>query len=378
MDRGYRPLRITLDATPLLLRSAGVKSVLYHWLEALRAEAGEERIETFPPLGALGALDHERSVAGRMATWRGIALALATSRLGLPCPDWFAGRPDIFHATNQVRRGPREARLTATLHDLTCWRMPELHTAANVKADSEYAERILKRADGLIAVSENTRRDAVEILGIAPERITVIPNGVAEGFFLATKADAAAARVRLGLAKPYVLVLGTIEPRKNLGRLLDAWSGVRTDLRQAHELVIAGPAGWGSDDVASRIDAGTEGVRRLGYVAEADLPGLTKGATVVAYPSLYEGFGLPAAQAMAAGVAVLASNTSSLPEVTGDGGMLVDPQSTGEIARGLERMLDDAGLRERLGAAGRARAESRYRWPHIARQSLGFFRKVAG
>lgn len=140
--------------------------------------------------------------------------------------------------------------------------------------------------------------------------------------------------------------------------------------------MIAGPTGWAPETV-KRLEAGVPGVRRLGYVEEAALAPLTAGALVFAYPSLYEGFGFPVAQAMAAGVPVLTSNISALPEITGDAAELVDPLSVSEIAGGLKRLLLSPAMRESLAVDGKDRAQ-RYRWQKTAQRSLTFFRKVAG
>src|SRR5262249_35922156 len=153
-------------------------------------------------------------------------------------------------------------------------------------------------ADGIIAVSESTRQDTIRVLGISPEKITVIHSGVAEAFFSVTTGDAATARAEHGLNKPYVLFLGTIEPRKNIAALLDAWSTLQRDIRQEFELVLAGPPGWAAPELMARLANPPPGIRYLGYIAEKRLAGLTAGATVFVYPSLYEGFGFPVAQAM--------------------------------------------------------------------------------
>ena len=362
-------MKIAIDATALLLRSAGVKSVLYHWIHALQALAGAESIVAYPPMPEVGGLNHEGSVVGRWPTLRGIVMAVANQRLGVPFPQWCTRGADVFHSSNQVRTPPRGMKLTATIHDMTCWKMPELHTAANVVADRHYAEMVLRRADGLIAVSEHSRRDALEMLGIAPERIVAIPNGVSEEYFHATP---------MRRAKQYVLHVGTIEPRKNIERLLDAWAALRPELRAEYELIVAGPAGWASEPTVARLQSQPESVRWLGYVAEKDLPALTAGASVLAYPSLYEGFGLPLAEAMAAGVACVTSNVSSLPEVAGEGARLVDPLSVSELRDALAALLESPGERARLGRAGRARATALYRWPLVAERSLEFFQRVIG
>ena len=370
-------MRVCIDAVPLEVRSAGVKNYLYYWIAHLRKLAGDDTILLFPPFGNPGALDHEKSVFGGLSTFAGLGCLYAANHTPLPILDWLDGRADLFHATNQVWNPPRKPRLTATIHDMTAWLLPEVHTAGNIAADRRFGECILKRADGLIAVSENTRSDAVRILGLDPEKIHVIYSGVTDGFFNASPAAAAAVASKLALKRPYILFVGTLEPRKNLDVLLDAYAQLCPSLREEFDLAIAGPAGWAEPRTLARLRAGHHGVRLLGYVPEEDLPGLTAGAAVFAYPSLYEGFGFPVAQAMAAGVPVLTSLTSSLPEVTGDGAILVDPRSVTEIRDGLSRLLLSAELRRSLGANGRQRAQ-RYRWDMCAAASLDFFRRVAG
>ena len=180
----------------------------------------------------------------------------------IPLARWAGPRPDVFHAA-KLKYPPRSARLTATVHDLT-WRiMPEMHSPANVAAEGAFAERVLRRADGLIAVSEATRADAVRILNLAPEKIRVIHHGVAEEFFRAGPAEADGARARLGLPRPYALFVGTIEPRKNVGLLLDAWLGLSRSLRDEFDLIVAGPAGWRQRETLARLRNPAPGVRLL-------------------------------------------------------------------------------------------------------------------
>jgi alpha-1,3-rhamnosyl/mannosyltransferase len=340
-------MRVAIDATPLLVRSAGVKNYLWHWVRALRSHLD---VSLFPWLPEPGELDHQRFHRAR------ISLLYASWILGV---DPFIRGAGIFHATNLVRNRPRRALVTATLHDLTVWRMPELHTPGNVAADHRFADVILRHAAGIIAVSEATKRDAVELLSLPPERITVIHSGVAEPYFNAEP---------LRRSKPYVLFVGTIEPRKNLDRLLDAWDALPSDVRDQYELVLAGPSGWGA------VRPGN--YTQLGYVPEAELPSLTAGAAAFCYPSLYEGFGFPVAQAMAAGVPVITSHLSSLPEVAGDGAVYVDPHSTSELQASLARLLTSPSLRDQLGRAGRDRASRLFRWDLCARRSAEFFRSL--
>jgi glycosyltransferase involved in cell wall biosynthesis len=263
------------------------------------------------------------------------------------------------------------------LYDLTCWLVPETHHPHNVRASRLFAERVMHRADGLIAISESTRTDAVRILGIPAARIELIYPGIAETYFEATVDDARPMAAKYGLTKPYVLFVGTVEPRKNIDALLDGWTLLTPALREEFDLVAAGPAGWGDTSTLGRLRAGYAGVRYLGYVPERDLPGITAGATVFVYPSLHEGFGLPLGQAMAAGVPAVTSGVSSMPEVVGDAGLLVDPRSPAEICGAMGRLLESRGLRDALASRARSRA-LRYRWEVCARQSLAYFRKLAG
>jgi alpha-1,3-rhamnosyl/mannosyltransferase len=390
-------MRVCIDATPLLLRSAGVKTYFYHWLSHLARIKSEVEITLFPRLSGTGALDHEGSHWGFVPTWWRLGLLLAANR-GVPLAGeiLMPRRVDLFHVSNQVRRPPRGVALSATLHDFTCWLMPELHTAANVRADRHYAATVLRHAAGLIAVSENTKRDAVALLGVDPDRVEVIYPGVSESYFLAGTRHRAAGpeseeRTVTGSAaspqtpaqdraatKPYVLFVGMIEPRKNVGLLLEAYAMLPASVKAEFELRIAGPPGWGSEELMNRLAAPSPGVRYLGYVPEKDAPDLFAGAAVVAYPSLYEGFGFPVAQALACGVPVVTSAVSSLPEVAGPGGITVDPRSAAGIRDALLELLTNPERRRQMGERGAAHARRNFRWEENARRSLAFFQHAGG
>jgi glycosyltransferase involved in cell wall biosynthesis len=369
-------MRITIDATPLLLRSAGVKNYVYYWLVALRRLAGEAAVRTFPVPVRLGELNHEGSLASGPATLAGLVRLHASNYLRLPA-DWWSAPGDVFHASQQLWNPPRRTAFTATLYDVTCWLMPEAHTAANVAAARRFAQRVLRRAARLIAISENTRADAVRLLGLPAEKIEVIYPGVAEAFFQVRPEAVELLKARYRLERPYVLFVGAIEPRKNLARLLEAWQSLPASLREEFELVLAGPPGWGDPSLLHRLRTAGSGAHYLGYVPEKDLPALTAGAALFVYPSLYEGFGFPVAQAMAAGTPVLTSAISSLPEVVGEAGELTDPYSVREIGAAIERLLASPARRAELGARGARRAR-RFRWEECARQSWQFFERAAG
>jgi len=371
-------LRVAIDATPLLFRSAGVKNYLYHWLICLErtgAPAGLD-LRIFPYLPPPSELNHEASVcsasgtAMRLALWH--FLNLGTHHL----IDWTGPTADVFHAS-KLLNPPRRSALTATLHDTTAWLTPQFHTAANVAGDKLLAQRIWRSADGLVAVSKSTRNDAVRLLGLDPGRIEVIHHGVPDAYFDAGQTEVERVRTRYALAPGYVLFVGTVEPRKNLATLLDAYEALPPDIRLQFPFIVAGPPGWSSHRLLSRLRTSAPDVRYLGYVPEDLLPGLFAGASLFAYVSFYEGFGFPVAQALAAGVPVLTSNVSSLPEVAGDAAELVDPQSPDAIRQALLRLLTSQARRSALAAAGRVRARE-FRWERCANLSLHFFERVAG
>lgn len=355
--------KVLVDAASLLLRSAGVKNYTYHWLRALEQQA-PGMFDAYPFLGqSLGKLNHDGSNFSLPATLPRIAALQFFNKVMPGALSPFIRKYSLFHVSNQVKHPPDGIPVSATIHDMTCWLLPDTHTAANRAADEAFAERVIKRARGLIAVSEHTRQDAIRILGLDPAKIRTIYSGVPPAYF-----DAAPLR----RAKPYLLYAGTIEPRKNVDLMLNAFAKLETD----HELLIAGPEGWNSAHTMQRLRQNqVRNVRYLGYVPEADMPGLFAGATAFVYPSLYEGFGFPVAQAMAARVPVLTSNASCLPEVAGEGAITVDPRSEAELTAGLQRLLDSVDLRQTLASRGRERAEL-YRWETCAIQSIEWFREL--
>src|SRR3984957_9728002 len=359
-------MQILIDATPLLLRSAGVKNYTYYWIQNLWQQARNDRILTLPALASLGPLNHERSIAGSVRTYMHLGRGFAANAVpSLPLLRWTMPKADVFHVSNQIRFPPKGVKLTATIYDMTVRLMPELHTAANIQADENLAKNVLARGDRLIAISENSRQDAARLLGLNADKIEVIYPGVPEVYFGAQARPS---------EQPYVLYLGTIEPRKNVDTLLDAWNGFR--FRSDFDLAIAGASGWAGEKTLARLASRPAGVRYFGYVPEDELPGLIAGASAFIYPSLYEGFGFPVAQAMAAGVPVITSNTSCLPEVAGEGALLVDPRSAAEIQAALEKLLTSPELQQQLRTAGLARAKREYRWDICARKSLEFFSRV--
>jgi glycosyltransferase involved in cell wall biosynthesis len=374
-------MKVSIDATSLLLRSAGVKNYVHYWLASLQELAQKQRnilVGTYPPgIAAAPVLDHESaSGSGLRARIRFLTVQFCNMR-GNPFLDFLLSGSDVFHASQHVARLPRRIQTSATVFDLSCWITPENHTPENIAATRRYGEKILKACDGLIAISAHTRRDTIEILGIPEDRIRVIYPGVAEPFFEVTREQAAQTQIKYGLFAPYLLFVGCIEPRKNVPALIQAYRRLPELLRRDVQLVIAGPFGWASESVRKMLTEASKSVRYLGYVPEQDLPGLFRGASALVYPSQYEGFGFPAAQAMAAGVPVIASDCSCLPEVVGGGGLFVPPRSVDALSDAMERVLTQTELAQALSASGKLRA-AEFHWSRCAAQSLEFFNELAG
>jgi glycosyltransferase involved in cell wall biosynthesis len=287
---------------------------------------------------------------------------------------------DLFHGVTgfELPRAPG-GRLVTTVHDLIPFRFPRLVPWRHRWAVRVLLSGALRRAARVIAVSEATRADLLARYRLPPDRVVVVPEAASPRFAAVSAAEVARVRARHGLEGPYVLFVGLLEPKKNVAGLLEAVARLRRDGTWGPtRLVVAGAVGWGVaalPEHAGRL--GLDGVVRwLGAVDEADLPGLYGGAVCFAFPSLWEGFGLPALEAMAAGTPVVASRRGALPEITADAALLVEPDAA-SVADGLGRMLADAGLRQRLRDRGLARARA-FSWERTARETLAVYRAAAG
>jgi glycosyltransferase involved in cell wall biosynthesis len=296
--------------------------------------------------------------------------------------EWLLGPVDVVHSTTfcvpEFRLRPKA--LVVTIYDLSFLTHPELHLPANVAHCLAGTRLAVERADAIIAISGHTRRDLVERLGASPERIAVTPLAHDPDLVRVTDEEQlAAVRKRYGLPERFVLFLGALEPRKNLPRLLAAYAALPAALRREVHLVVAGVRGWLNDSIRAHVQAlGVEAtIHFAGYIDGHDLAAVYSLATAFAYPSLYEGFGLPVLEAMACGTPVLTSDGSSLPEVAGDAAVLASPTDVDAIAAGLRRLLEDSSLRDELSARGITRA-AQFSWDRCARQTLEVYRRVSG
>ncbi len=327
-------MRVAVDTSPLAQTRAGTARYLR---------------------GLLSELEQRYDVEVRRLAFGGPGRAAAFARDAVWYP---AGLPraargaDVLHCPTY--RGPLSARLplVVTVHDLALFRHPEAFNRWSRLYGPSVIPRVLRAARRIVAVSDFTRRELVDLLHLPEERIRVIPNAVDHTF----TADGPAAD------GDYVLAVGTLEPRKNLPRLVEAARRVGVELR------VVGERGWG------RVDVGGDGVRWLGRVPDEELARLYRGARCVAYPSVYEGFGIPVLEAMACGAPVVTSRGGATEEVADGAAVLVDPLDPAEIAAGIERA---AAEREALGRRGVERARA-FRWRDVAEATVAVYREAAG
>jgi glycosyltransferase involved in cell wall biosynthesis len=325
-------IRVAIDVSPLVQTRAGTA----RYLKGLLGEL-QRRDDVSVATRSFGRGDRLSTLA-RDGVWYPFVLGRTAQADVLHCPTY---------------RGPLRSRvpLVITVHDLAVLRHPEAFNRWTRTYSPRLVPRVLRRAERVIAVSEFTRRELVELLRVPDEKIRVVPNAVGADF----TQDGEAA------TGDYVLAVGTLEPRKNLERLVEAVR--RTD----KELRVVGARGWGGVEIQGN------GVRWLGEVSDVELARLYRGAACVAYPSLYEGFGIPVLEAMACGAPVVTTRGTAMEEVADGAAVLVDARNTDEIAAGIER----AGVeRDQLVARGLERARA-FRWDAVAAATLRVYREAA-
>jgi glycosyltransferase involved in cell wall biosynthesis len=325
-------VRIAVDTTALRLTGAGTSRYLRNLLARIEPEHDVRRVA----FGGPGRL----SVLARELAWYPLALGRLDGVDVLHCPTYY---------------GPIRPRvpLVVTVLDLSVFRHPEAFPRWTRTAVPRLAPPVLRAASRVLAISEFTKRELVEVLAVPPGKISAVPLAVETEVF---RADGPAAEGE------YVLAVGTLEPRKNLARLAQATRRLGAELR------VVGATGWGG------VEVGGEGVRWLGRVSDDELARLYRGAAVVAYPSLYEGFGFPVLEAMACGAPVVTSRGGATEEVAGSAAVLVDPLDPAAIAAGID---EARGRREELRASGLERARA-FSWEETARRTVEAYRQAAG
>ncbi len=369
--------RITLaiDYTPAIRQREGIGRIIRGQVAALchRCPSWDIRLFVVGPVGAQDQADAPRPLHTTPISERN--MVRLWHRLNLPFPkiERFTGGPlDLFHATDFVL-APNHARYQlVTVHDLAFLFYPEAAMPSLQRYLHVVVPRSVRRADHLLADSMHTARDLQEQWQIPAERITVVYGAVDHEHFQPVQDEHQLQRVRqlYGLGdRPFLLGLSTLQPRKNFARLIEAFALAKAEAQLPHRLVIGGGKGWLYAEIFAKVEAlGLQhDVLFPGFIDDADLPALYSAATFFAYPSLYEGFGLPLLEALACGTPVLTADNSSLPEAGGPGALYVQATDVTSIAEGIVKMATDGTLRQTLRSAGRAHAQT-FTWDRSAQQ----------
>lgn len=376
-------MRIALDYTAALRQGAGIGRYTQGLVAGLAA------LETRPDLTLLVAADADRGPFGgreaqppfprRRLPLSSRQQAILWHRLHLPLPlEWLAGAFDLFHAPDFVLPPLRRALGVITVHDLSFLRVPECAEARLVAYLTQAVPHAVRRASRILADSVNTQRDLTALLDVDPARIDVVYPGIGPRYQPVTDGEQRrAVAQRYQLNGPFILSLGTLEPRKNYPRLIRAFAQLRRQSGLAHTLVIGGGKGWLTESLFALAEQEKVAsfVRFLGYVDEADLPALYSLADLYAFPSRYEGFGIPVVEAMACGTPVVCADNSSLPEAAGAAAILVNADDTDALAAALERGLTDQAWRAAARRLGQAQA-ARFSWRASAAQLVAAYAKA--
>ncbi len=372
---------IALDYTPAHEQGGGIGRLVRELVDALAREDGETAYRLFVARSGKPLPDPP----GDNFQWRPAPLsnewlARVWHRARLPLPvDLITGPVDLFHATDFVLPPTRSrTRTLLTVHDLSFVRTPETALAQLRRYLNAVVPRSVARADHVLADSAATKRDLIDLYGTPADKITVLLSGVNPRFRPATTQHVETVIERYELPrKPFIMGLGTVQPRKNYPRLIQSVSRLR-EMNHDIALVIVGGRGWLTEEIDTALEQHNmrEHVVFPGFVVDDDLPALYTAATVFAFPSLYEGFGLPILEAMACGTPVLTANVSSLPEVAGDAAYLVgDPTDTDAITHGLATLLADSDLRTTLIARGHEQV-THFTWGKAAKHLRSIYTRL--
>ncbi len=287
---------------------------------------------------------------------------------------------DIIHSTTFCvpRFRDKRKKVVVTIYDVSVLTHPECHTKANISHCLKGIEDAVKYAHAIIAISNHTKEDLINYFKAPPELITVTHLAAGKDYHEVKDPEALASiKRKYGLPEDYILFVGSLEPRKNVKALIRAYSRLPEDLRKDFSLVIAGGKGWKNSDIPPLVKGLKieDNIRFAGYIDSNDISGVYSGASLFAYPSLYEGFGLPILEAMSCGTPVITSDTSSMPEVAGDAARLIAPTNEDELADALKEVLEDKGLREEMRKKGLKQA-AQFSWERCAKETLAVYRKV--
>jgi glycosyltransferase involved in cell wall biosynthesis len=371
-------MRIAFDGTTLTPGRTGVGYYTEHLLQHLASEVattGDEIVvvsnQAIDPQIPLP--PHVRVHGGHQFPirigWMQMRAAAALDAL----------RPDIAHFTNGMMPLGSPVPTIVTVHDMSLRLYPRCHPVRRLLLNRPLMHVAIRNAAAIVTVSHSARRDLLKLHGVPPDRVSVVHEAASPAFRpIADRALLAQVRARYSLPEHFILYVGTIEPRKNLLRLMSAFAAARAaGIKQ--QLVCVGPYGWSSRDLSGHIEqlGIRDAVRFTGYLPFDDLPAIYNLGDFFVFPSLYEGFGLPVVEAMACGLPVLTSNTSSLGEIAGDAADTLDPTDTEAMTAAMRRLATDAELRRHRAERGLQRAKD-FSWSQTAREMLAVYHRAAG
>jgi len=371
-------MRIGIDYTSAVRQRAGIGRYTRELVAALLSLEDAHQYTIFAATGGLEASDWSLAIQRSDVRLRSLPLsddwlARLWHRLRLPVPvEVIIGPLDVFYSPDFALPPTfRGTKTLLTVHDLSFIHHPDAFLPSLRRYLEDIVPRSVDRADLVLADSAHTRSDLISLLEVSPEAVTVVYPGVESRFSPEPElGERDRLRDRYGIAdQPYILSVGTLQPRKNYLHLMEGFIRLPAHIGAGLQLLVAGGRGWLCDDIVAEADK-HRSIQLLGFVEEEDLPALYRGACLFALTSLYEGFGLPVLEAMACGVPVVCSRSSSLPEVAGDAALLVDPLISDEITQAISRVLEDENLREEMVSRGLVQA-TRFTWERSAQQLLG-------
>jgi glycosyltransferase involved in cell wall biosynthesis len=374
-------LKITIDATPVLPKPSGIGFYVVNLIRALEDLQPQEdfALEIVYQISLKSWLRGNFSYPEHLKEFQNLRLFplpvkasnlfIKFPQLFLPYFEEYFGFSDIFHGTNYTVFPFRKSKRVLSIYDLTFIKYPQF-TNSTVKAYTERVKQCLQWTDLVLTISHSSKRDIVELLNVPEEKVWVTP--LASRYSLDDRHQTLTdTSVEYDFSKPYILFVSTIEPRKNITTLIEAFDYLKRKYHLEHQLVLIGQKGWLYESIFERIARSPyqSEIHHLSYLSDERVALFYSKADVFVYPSFYEGFGLPALEAMTLGAPVVAANTSSLPEVVGDAALLVEPDATTDLAEAILQIVSHPAVRDELIQKGKERAKL-FSWRTTAQETL--------